>query len=342
MKQALCMAALVAAGSAEINFIGVGDFGGSGSQTSCERFTTEGQCSTAITMDLVAKMVSAEFIIGPGDLIYSDGLDNSGKAATDQKLRMENTFEKVYSPEKTPNLQVPWYVVAGNHDHHGDVNLEIDWYKQYPHGKWQFPSMYYAVHEIDHYTGTTMDFFMIDTEILVGENLNATSQEMWQSRFDQQRADEQLQWLEYQLERSSAHYVWVSGHYPIYSTCRHGTTWSGNLGPVHELMKKYKVTGYIGGHDHCLVDIQWEGMYHIITGMGGRSVYGHDRINDAPPGSEKWHIAGDNNGKSLGGFVTGSFNRTVGSISYWTDVDPVTGKINLEPLHVIEGIRPRF
>merc|ERR1712176_1316423 len=63
-------------------------------------------------------------------------------------------------------------------------------------------------------------------------------------------ADEQWAWVESSLKKSTADYLLVGGHFPIYSTCMHGPT--KNL--IHQLlpmMKEVNATAYISGHDHC-------------------------------------------------------------------------------------------
>jgi tartrate-resistant acid phosphatase type 5 len=50
-------------------------------------------------------------------------------------------------------------------------------------------------------------------------------------------ADAQLQWLEQTLAASTADYLWVSGHYPVYSHCEHGPTLT-MIAEVLPLLKK--------------------------------------------------------------------------------------------------------
>lgn len=62
------------------------------------------------------------------------------------------------------------------------------------------------------------------------------------------------QWLEDQMKASTAMYLIVGGHYPVYTVCKHGNTATlvTNLKPLLETYGAH----YISGHDHCLEHIQ--------------------------------------------------------------------------------------
>ena len=86
--------------------------------------------------------------------------------------RFENTFEKAFP---SPNLQGTDYfrVVAGNHDHIGNVTAQIVYSAQ--SARWRFDSLYYSFTEtipastpedID----ATLQVVLIDTVILSGNS----------------------------------------------------------------------------------------------------------------------------------------------------------------------------
>lgn len=62
------------------------------------------------------------------------------------------------------------------------------------------------------------------------------------------------QWIEDQMSASTAMYLLVGGHYPVYTVCSHGNTATlvTNLKP---LLEKYDAH-YLSGHDHCLEHLQ--------------------------------------------------------------------------------------
>ena len=62
-------------------------------------------------------------------------------------------------------------------------------------------------------------------------------------------ADRQLEWIVHEIRSSTADYILVGGHYPVYSAGMHGNTQIliDNLTPI---FKKYDVTAFLAGHDH--------------------------------------------------------------------------------------------
>lgn len=66
-----------------------------------------------------------------------------------------------------------------------------------------------------------------------------------------EEAEAQWQWLESVLQSSTAHYLLVGGHFPVWSIAEHGPT-TCLVERLKPLLEKYNVTAYISGHDHNL------------------------------------------------------------------------------------------
>ena len=72
-------------------------------------------------------------------------------------------------------------------------------------------------------------------------------------------SESQWDWLEDTLRSSTADYLMVGGHYPVWSIAEHGPT-KCLVDRLRPLLQKYNVTAYISGHDHNLQVI----IYHIL------------------------------------------------------------------------------
>lgn len=99
----LTVVATVKAATEGINFLAIGDWGGSGSSP----YTTTAQVAAAAGMDVIAKSIGSEFVVALGDNFYSNGIPTD-----ENDPRFTQTFDSVY---KGAYLQTPWYVTAGNH-----------------------------------------------------------------------------------------------------------------------------------------------------------------------------------------------------------------------------------
>jgi hypothetical protein len=68
---------------------------------------------------------------------------------------------------------------------------------------------------------------------------------------DPPAAETQWTWLAEAMENSTAEYLWVGGHYPVWSACSHGPT-GGLVNKLKPMLEKYGAH-YMCGHDHCMV-----------------------------------------------------------------------------------------
>merc|ERR1719261_230734 len=184
--------------------------------------------------------------------------------------------------------------------------------------RWRFDDLYWTFTETAA-DGASVQVVFIDTVVLSG---NASPEECTADGVpgvcrqrelkgselpgpdDAEAAGTQLEWLEQQLSGSSADYVVVAGHYPVWSICEHGPT-EQLIDSVRPLLEKYNVTAYMNGHDHCAEYID-EGrgvQYHTIG-----SAHGWDtstaHASAVPKDSLKFHPK-----SGTGGFASVSFSK---------------------------------
>lgn len=290
-------ATVAAATDGALKFLVMGDWGGSESKP----YTTSGEIATAKGMGEVGAAVNSKFALALGDNFYSHGI---GTDEHDQ--RFKSTFEDVFTADAL-KAEDYFRVVAGNHDHHGNVTAQIAYSA---HSKrWSFPSLYYDFTEKAP-DGATVQVVYIDTVVLAGDSAHPlTGEELpghaYPGPADVAAAQTQMEWLEKTLAASTADYLIVAGHYPVWSICEHGPTTS-LVDNVKPLLEKYHVTAYLNGHDHCAEHInEGKGVdYHVIG-----SAHGWDtstaHASAIPKNSLKFH---PKNG--IGGFALVSANKT--------------------------------
>eukprot|EP00794_Sanderia_malayensis_P007543 gene7543-8380_t len=234
-----------------LKFLVLGDWGG----LPIPPYTTPIETSVASMMAKTAQDIGAEFVVALGDNFYFTGVDDEKDA------RFLETFENVYKAE---SLQVPWYVIAGNHDHYGNVSAQIAYTTESK--RWKFPNFYHS--HVFKIPGTTksLHLILIDTVQLCGHSGSDHNPTPLKGPKSPSESDLQLQWIERTLAKSTADYIIVGGHYPVWSIGHHGPT-EQMVDQLKPLFDKYQVTSYICGHDHNLQSIQEDNLttaYHVV------------------------------------------------------------------------------
>uniref|UniRef100_A0A914DUQ1 Tartrate-resistant acid phosphatase type 5 n=1 Tax=Acrobeloides nanus TaxID=290746 RepID=A0A914DUQ1_9BILA len=271
------------------------------------------------------------FVINTGDNFYFNGVQDVHDS------RFEKSFENVYNAQ---SLLVPWYTIAGNHDYLGNVSAQID-YTNYSN-IWTYPDFYYqASYKFGADQNSSIDLFMIDTMILCGNTNDVDGSGIIDWIFskhkdadappDIEAANRQLSWLEEQLSKSTADFVFVVGHYPIYSVSGHGPN-QCLIDTLDPLLRKYNVSAYFSGHDHSLQHIRiTKGMNesapttsnYIISGAGSRTGKAGRHIKSVPENSllfrypDKWNPLSQA-GLSNGGFIHATIKKERADLFFYS------------------------
>jgi hypothetical protein len=122
----------------------------------------------------------------------------------------------------------------------------------------------------------------------------------------------QWDWIEAQLAASTADYLIVAGHYPVYSVCEHGNT-PTLVTSLQPLLEQHGAH-YLSGHDHCMEHIVESDVNYILSGMGKECCYAASNIEEVPKGATQWYIASNNAGHITGGFS--SMTATSSGLSF--------------------------
>lgn len=294
-----------------LSFLAIGDWGGQ----DLPPFTQPGQLATAEGLALAATSLDAQFVLALGDNAYALGFCNNNtlapynntcparfdpRAGTVDDTRFLTTFEEVYTAPALRDL--PWYVIAGNQDALGNVSASIAYTNR--SSRWRHP---YYFHKVSSplWAGSelTLDVLMIDVTLCYGIEIDP-----WHTRM----CAEQAAWLDTELAASTAAFLWVAGHYPIWSACSHGNTqWA--VDTILPRLRAGRATGYMSGHDHCgeFIDTRAEdGLVFVVSGMGDGCCYSAPNVANVPPHSLTFLLAeGYNPTNTTGGFASFQIER---------------------------------
>ncbi|VDN08450.1 unnamed protein product, partial [Thelazia callipaeda] len=165
-------------------------------------YSTYAQNVIAKSLSKIGLENNIEFTVSAGDNIYFTGVTDE----FDQ--RFQTSFERVY---KGSALEKPWYLIAGNHDHFGNISGEIAYTNQSQ--RWTYPASYYKFSYAFGENSTLVEFLMIDTIILCGNTRDVTEAGFLDMLFasvdknpntpkDPVAANAQLQWIKEHLNDS--------------------------------------------------------------------------------------------------------------------------------------------
>jgi len=310
---------------ATVDLMILGDWGGS----PIRPYTMPGQVAAAAGMGVVADKLKAQAVLALGDNFYTYGIKGD-----DKNHRFEDTWNSVYTAQSL--MQIPWYVVAGNHDYKGNVTAQVAYSQD--NSRWQFPSIYHS-HSFTSSDGTTVDVILIDTIDLSGSSaaVEETDPEYFKPLPNKPRtaASTQWDWIEQTLKASKAQYILVGGHYPVYSVCEHGNT-QNLLDNLKPLLEQYGAH-YLSGHDHCMESMldSATGVQYILSGMGDTCCYDDSNLENVPAEMVQWYVSRGRkpNKNTIGGFTSVTASPSAMSFTFY-DQDGVA-------LYTTPAINPR-
>ncbi|MDZ7291917.1 MAG: tartrate-resistant acid phosphatase type 5 family protein [candidate division KSB1 bacterium] len=225
-------------GKRYVYFTAMGDWGNG----------NKGQQQVAQLMNAKAGRDSLHFVLLLGDNFYDTGVGSVNDP------QWQSKFETMYN---LPFLNVPFFAVLGNHDYKQAASpaAQVEYSKR--NTKWRMPARYYTFARALE-AAAVLQFFALDTEAMITRK--------WYHFIDNQ-----LDWLEDELKKSTATWKVVYGHHPIFSNGKHGNT-QALQEQLRPLLEKYKVDFYLCGHDHDRQLLQpVNGVHYIVSGTGSES-----------------------------------------------------------------------
>mmetsp|Transcript_14060 Transcript_14060/g.27186 ORF Transcript_14060/g.27186 Transcript_14060/m.27186 type:complete len:338 (+) Transcript_14060:57-1070(+) len=286
------------------DFMIMGDWGGE----PLWPYKTPGEVGVAHSLGKLAGEVGASYTLVLGDNFYTTGV----KSVNDNRFR--ETFEDVFTSDNVKDAN-HFRVVAGNHDHYGNCSAEIAYTAV--SSRWHFPSYYYDFVE-DIADGLRVHHVMIDTVILAGQSEDAvTGTKLAGSEYtgpaDVNEAEKQWQWINSTLHGSTADYLIVAGHFPVWSICEHGPT-SNLVQRLKPMLEATRASVYFAGHDHCAQHLdEGKGVQYHGVGAGIMVNPSMKHKNAVPSGSLQWHFEA-----GVIGYVEGAFAHVSISASGFT------------------------
>lgn len=181
---------------------------------------------------------------------------------------------------------------------------------------------------------------MIDTYNLAGDNFDNCDNCIRPGPANLAEAHRQWTWIEHKLKSSDADFLWVAGHYPIYSAGNDGS----NDILVKRLLPMLKQYGahYIDGHDHMLEHISHDGVEMFVTGMGSECCYGSKNIGTVPNGAIKFMISGEGGqGTAIGTKPSAPVKGGFASVHFDDAVHVVYYNHEGDVLYVAPAVEPR-
>ncbi len=151
-------------------------------------------------------------------------------------------FEEVYA---APSLQVPFWVVLGNHEYSGSPLGQLAYSaRKMGSGRWTQPARHWSrVVEVG--GGAKAKFVFIDSSVFIRKYRDRPGF----SDIARQDPAAQLAWLDRELAEPGMTWRIAVGHHPIWSNGLHGDS-EDMARDVLPVFRRHGVQVYLSGHDH--------------------------------------------------------------------------------------------
>ncbi len=259
--------------SDELHFVALGDWGGNEHRTSAPfPFTTVAQRSVASALAKHVRKSGARFVMSLGDNFYQSGVTSVDDA------RFGATFERVYDDPAL--LDVPWYLVAGNHDHLGSIEAQLAYSRR--SSRWRFPREFY-VETFAFGRNLSLAAVFLDCTLFQAQWMRRPA--VVDAYGDMLRALEQAHWLNRTLEATrDADWLCVACHMPIMSVAEY----AGHplmIRYLQPLLEQYGAAFYVSGHTHTLQHLRHNRVNYVVSGCGAAANTNRWNWFNVPSGS---------------------------------------------------------
>jgi tartrate-resistant acid phosphatase type 5 len=255
----VAMSQTVAPGERQVNLLAVGDWG---DDTHSQVRVAEGMASFA-----EKRVPRLDGVLSLGDNFYvtlGGGVDDPN---------WDRLFERMFDPKR---LNVPFYVLLGNHDYSGgrEDRVELQYAQAKPNSRWKMPARWYRL-ELPSAEKPLVTFLMLDSNYLF------LTPEQWREEAD---------WLTAELAKPrTSRWLVLCAHHPLYTNGGHGddARLRREWGP---LLAEHQVDFYVAAHDHNLQYLRLPGIQttFVVSGGGGATL--HDIVRtDRESFSNKIH-----------------------------------------------------
>jgi len=233
-----------------LNFFVIGDWGRQGYFN---------QAELGAMMNQISMVIEPEFIISTGDNFYPSGVRST------QDPLWTNSFESIY---KGSFLQVPWYIVLGNHDYKGNIDAQIK-YSNISR-RWNLPSRYWSKDIKLKDSPIAARFTFLDTNPLQDDYYTDVD---YKDRVKNIDTISQLKWANKSFASTPENYWNLAvGHHPLYTGGKRKSKIAYSRKHLESYFDRYKVDAYFCGHEHDLQHIAPVNHYtqHFISGAGSK------------------------------------------------------------------------